>query len=96
MELVDKQKIVPGSVVVSKAGRDKGKQFIVLAYDADKNYIEIVDGHIRKIENPKKKKLKHVIITDTVIDKLAFKLNKGKSLQNAEIFKEIKKLNEED
>jgi len=93
---VDKQKIVPGSVVVSKAGRDKGKKFIVLEYDTNENYIKIVDGHIRKIENPKKKKLKHVIITDTVIEKLAVKLSKGKSLQNAEIFKEIKKLNEED
>ncbi|MBN2852448.1 MAG: KOW domain-containing RNA-binding protein [Clostridia bacterium] len=86
--------LVPGSVVISNAGRDKGRKFITLAKEVDENYIYISDGNLRKIENPKKKKLKHVIITGRVIEKLAIKLEQGKPLQNAEIFKEIRKLDE--
>jgi len=87
--------VVPGSVIISKAGRDKGKKFICVTEEADKEYIFIADGNIRKIENPKKKKLKHVIITGSVIEKLGIKLKKGKPLQNAEIVKELKKHEEE-
>lgn len=87
--------VVPGSIVISKAGRDKGKVFISISKELINNYILIVDGNIRKIENPKKKKLKHVIITDSVIKKFVIKLKEGKPLQNAEILKEIRMYEEE-
>lgn len=50
--------IKKGSVVRSKAGRDKGYIFLVLDIEADSAYI--ADGKKRRIENPKKKKLKHL------------------------------------
>ena len=47
-------------VVISTAGRDGGKLFYVL--EADDTYLLLVDGKGRRIEKPKRKKLKHVQI----------------------------------
>lgn len=55
-----------GQIVKSKAGRDKGESFIV--YDIiDDNYVLLVDGKLRKISRPKKKKVKHLQRNNTVI-----------------------------
>jgi ribosomal protein L14E/L6E/L27E len=48
-----------GMIVRSIAGRDKGRLHIVLA--ADKEYALIADGKWRKIETPKRKKIKHML-----------------------------------
>ncbi len=45
--------------IVSLAGRDKGRIFIV-AEVIDNEYVTISDGMLRSIEKPKKKKRKHV------------------------------------
>lgn len=55
-----------GSLVYSIAGRDKGSLFIVLKRDGD--YVYLADGNLRKVENPKKKKLKHINKTNTRLD----------------------------
>ena len=55
-----------GSLVYSIAGRDKGTLFVVL--EADGDYVYLADGNLRKVENPKKKKLKHVNRTNTLMD----------------------------
>lgn len=56
-----------GQLVKSKAGRDKGEIFIV--YDiVDKKHVLIVDGSLRKISNPKRKKVMHLQRFDTVIN----------------------------
>ena len=47
-----------GSVVVSAAGRDAGKPFLVV--NCDDAYAYLCDGKIRPVENPKKKKMKHL------------------------------------
>ena len=47
------------TVVLSIAGRDKGKIFAVTGV-ADDNHATIADGRLRKLQKPKKKKLKHV------------------------------------
>ncbi len=46
------------SLIVSKAGRDKGQLFYVI--DTDEQYVYLVDGKSRKLEKPKRKKRKHV------------------------------------
>lgn len=56
--------IVVGSAVRSKAGRDKNRFFAVLSLEGEFAYI--ADGDLRKIEHPKKKKLKHLAATNTV------------------------------
>lgn len=47
-----------GQVVYSKAGRDCGKGFVVVAIEGE--YLYLADGATRKLESPKKKKLKHI------------------------------------
>lgn len=56
-----------GQIVKSKAGRDSGKVFIIIDI-LDKDYVSIVDGKLRKLDNPKKKKIKHLIIYKDIID----------------------------
>ncbi len=55
-----------GSLVYSIAGRDKGSLFLVLKRDGD--FVYLADGDLRKVENPKKKKLKHINKTNTLMD----------------------------
>ncbi len=50
-----------GQFVKSRAGRDKGKVFIVYEVINDA-YVYVVDGDLRKLEKPKKKKVKHLKI----------------------------------
>ncbi len=48
----------------STAGRDAGKYFVVVKL-VDEQYCLISDGKLRKVEKPKKKKMKHLLyITD--------------------------------
>ncbi len=56
-----------GQIVKSKAGRDKQESFIVYEILND-NYVLIVDGRLRKISKPKKKKVKHLQKTNIIID----------------------------
>lgn len=56
-----------GQIVKSIAGRDVGKNFLVFKV-IDKEYLYLVDGSLRKLDNPKKKKIKHLMICNDVID----------------------------
>ena len=47
-----------GSIVRSIAGHDKGSLLLVVGLD--NGYAYVADGKLRKIEKPKKKKLKHL------------------------------------
>lgn len=56
----------PGMIVKSAAGRDKGKFMAVIAMDGD--FVFLADGKERKLVSPKKKRIKHIRATKTVID----------------------------
>ena len=58
--------ITVGTIVFSKAGRDKGNIFLTL--DVKDGYAFIADGDTRKIEKPKKKKLIHLQRTNKVYE----------------------------
>lgn len=47
------------SVVLSTAGHDSGRLFTVVGF-ADDNHALIADGRLRRLEKPKKKKLRHL------------------------------------
>lgn len=55
-----------GRIVRSAAGRDKGKFLVVIA--ADDEFVTVADGKERKLLKPKRKRIKHVKFTNTVID----------------------------
>lgn len=82
----------PGQFVLSRAGRDKGRKFIIIAVDKQNGYAYIADGKLRKVGSPKKKKIKHLAITGIESSRLAERIKEGRQLQNPEIVKEIKLL----
>lgn len=77
--------VIPGQIVFSKCGRDKGQAMAVLEVKGE--YLFLVDGKSRLLAFPKKKKFKHVQITHTIIDMVP---PCGRDLQDADIRKQIK------
>ena len=84
--------ITLGQVVKSRAGRDKGRIFLVLAI-IDDQHLAIVDGDLRKLDNPKKKKIKHLIVYKTLLPEIKFKLENNVKLNNAYIRKLLEPFN---
>lgn len=80
--------VVLGQVVYSKAGRDLGKIFVITKI-IDDNYVYVSDGDLRRLENPKKKKIKHIVVTSNIIENIAQKLSAEYKLTNAEIRKAL-------
>ncbi|MDF2945229.1 MAG: hypothetical protein K0S01_4087 [Herbinix sp.] len=78
-----------GGYAVSMAGHDSGKCYVI--YQKDSEYVYLVDGKIRTIDRPKKKKIMHVQMLDqsnqTLTDKVI-----NKSVINEEIKRAIKLL----
>ena len=56
-----------GQVVRSKKGRDEGKVYIIFDI-IDDDLLLLVDGKLRKLDRPKKKKVKHLYIYKDIID----------------------------
>lgn len=75
-----------GQVVFSKAGRDAGRKFVIVGM-ADDEHVLIADGDLRKIENPKKKKVKHLSYEDKVISEIYDKLISKHKITNSELRK---------
>lgn len=59
-------KLSKGSVVRATAGKDSGKLFAVT--DIQGGYCFIVNGSSRKLDSYKRKNLKHICPTDSMID----------------------------
>lgn len=53
--------ITVGTVIISKAGRDKGRFMVVTEVMSDK--VAVIDGKERPIERPKLKNIKHIAYT---------------------------------
>lgn len=64
----DAVKIIEGTVVKAKAGRDDDRFFVVTEICDDRRYVLIADGKTRKLVSPKKKNIKHLAVTNTVIE----------------------------
>ena len=56
---MDRLTMIPGRVVLSTQGRDEGRYFIVLEV-IDESFVLMADGLTRKLDHPKKKKIKHL------------------------------------
>ncbi len=74
----------PGRVVLSKAGRDRGRAMVILSLDGEE-YALVADGDLRTIEKPKRKKFKHLVAKPVCIDTIQEKLSRSVVLLNAEI-----------
>jgi len=80
--------IEKGCVVISTAGRDRGKLFIVLDV-TDENYCLIADGKLRRLQSPKKKKIKHLRFWCENDLPLLEKIMSGVQINDAELRKAI-------
>jgi large subunit ribosomal protein L14e len=80
--------ISKGQIVISRAGRDTGKVLVIVA-EIDMDNVLVSDGSLRKMENPKKKKKKHLEITDVIIEDIANKLAMGLKVSNSDIRKAL-------
>ena len=79
--------ITRSNLVRSGAGRDKGKLFAVLAEEGE--YLLLADGKSRKVESPKRKKRRHVILEADGIEKLSNRNNSEESITNSELRKAL-------
>lgn len=53
-----------GQLVTSKRGRDFGRKYVVVKF-YDNGYADLVDGVVRKLDRPKRKNVKHLVIHAT-------------------------------
>ena len=74
----------PGRVVYSRMGRDRGRYFVVIER-VDEDYVLIADGDLRRLSNPKKKKLKHLQSKPCRLDAIAEKLEAGQKVFDSEV-----------
>lgn len=75
-----------GRVAYSKVGRDKDKYFVIVGI-LNEEYVYISNGDLRKIETPKKKKIKHLHIANIISEKIQQALLSGNKVSNSEIKK---------
>lgn len=59
-----------GRVVQSRQGRDTGRCFVILQV-VDEQFVLMADGLTRKLDHPKKKKIKHLHPKPVCMDGLA-------------------------
>ncbi len=76
--------------VRSNARRDKNHIFIVVKV-IDDEYVLVVDGDVRRIENPKRKKCKHLFDYNQMSEVVCEKIKDDKKITNLMIRKEIEK-----
>ena len=79
-----------GCFATSIAGHDHNNIYVII--DADDEYVYLVDGKIRKVNNPKKKKLKHAQLIKRTDDTIACRINNNVALSNEDIKYAIKNI----
>ena len=73
-----------GSVVISKAGRDQGRRFLVVG-EVDADFVWIANGDQRKMDRLKKKRRRHLKPTGQVVEALARRLSDGGAVEDHEL-----------
>ena len=75
--------ITRSDIVRSTAGRDRGKLFFVL--DTQGEFLMLADGKTRRLENPKRKKLKHAQFVERSSCRVAEKIRSEEKVTNSEL-----------
>ncbi|MBC9785276.1 KOW domain-containing RNA-binding protein [Heliobacterium chlorum] len=83
--------VTPGQLVLSRNGRDQNRYFLVLKI-LDPDYLLIADGRYRKVDTPKKKKVKHLQLTELVVAEIGEMLQQGKTPTNTQVDSAIRQL----
>lgn len=85
------REVTIGQYVKSKSGRDKDRTFIIIDI-IDELYVLVADGDLRKLEKPKKKKIKHLSKYNIISDEVQKRYNEEKKITNLVLRREIEKL----
>ena len=81
---MNKLPIEVGSIVISKAGRDRGRIFLVIE-EVDADFVRIANGELRKLDRLKKKRRKHLKPTGAVVQALRDRISEGKTVEDHEL-----------
>ena len=73
-----------GSIVVSKAGRDEGRRFLVVGI-VDDDFVMIANGGLRGMDRQKKKRRKHLKPTGAVVQAVRERLAEGRPIEDHEL-----------
>lgn len=79
--------ISKSDIIISLAGRDKGQFFFVM--DVDETYVYIADGRRRKLDQPKRKKHRHVQKIAQTDSRVAEKIRNSDKVLNSELRREL-------
>lgn len=80
-----------GHVVQSIQGRDKGRLMVVIDI-IDDEFALLVDGSLRRLDKPKKKKVKHFVSTGLISHEIRQRVLSDKKMNNALIRVELERL----
>ena len=81
---MNKAPIEIGSIVISKAGRDQGRRFLVVG-EVDADFVMIANGELRKMDRQKKKRRRHLKPTGQVVEALAERIREGRPVEDYEL-----------
>lgn len=73
-----------GQVVSSRAGRDRGKLYVIVSVIDDRT-VSVADGEARTIDRAKRKNLRHLTIHPHVARELGDRLASGKTPSDNEL-----------
>lgn len=77
-----------GKFATSKAGHDKLKLYVIMNEDSE--YVYLVDGDLKPLDKPKKKKKKHIQIINKMDETIQNKLETKQIIYNEDIKRAIK------
>ncbi len=77
-----------GSLVISKAGHDKGQIYVIIKVDEE--YIYLSDGIYKTLDKLKKKKRKHIQRINYIDEQINKKIKNHEPMINEEIKRTIK------
>ena len=63
-----------------------------IVVDVDENYVYLVNGSVRKIDKPKKKKIKHIEATDLYDENIATRIKNKHKVTNQDIKRALKEV----
>lgn len=75
--------IHPRQIVLSLAGHDRGRLFLVLKQEGD--FVLLADGKGRKLATPKRKRVKHVQSVGTSAHPAVLGLHRGEAVSDRQL-----------
>lgn len=73
-----------GQKATSIKGRDFGREYLIVGF-IDENFLLVADGVLRPFRRPKKKNIKHVMVSGVVEVEIEEKISTGQQVSDDEL-----------